>query len=171
MAISGIGNSSGFDASKFAANVVKKLDTNSDGSVDKAEFVKGLSAQGVSYDDASKRFDSIDSKQTGKITQADIASDIKSKGGKNAPPQGSPPKAPPAGGPPAGGAQAAGTSSQATSNKTYDKADTNQDGTVSSQEALLYQIKHPTDASAKDKSSSVSTSTGQKIGGNVDEKV
>lgn len=167
MAISGVGSSGGFDATKFAASIVKKLDSNKDGSLDKAEFVKGLTAQGVSEEDAGKRFDRIDSQKAGKITQMDIATDIKANAGKDGPPKGAPPAGkPPAGGPPpAGGKQSASASSQSSDTQTYDKQDTNQDGTVSTQEALLYEIKHPTDTTGSSQSAG-----SRQLGTNVDEK-
>ena len=72
----GSGGAGGFDISKMAASVASRmmnqLDTNKDGKLDKAEFVSGLVAKGVSADAASKQFDAIDTKKTGTITKADI---------------------------------------------------------------------------------------------------
>jgi len=66
--------------SKMANKMVKELDTNSDGSIDKKEFVAGLKNEGISATDAEKMFNSIDTKGTGKISQADIESSMKKMG-------------------------------------------------------------------------------------------
>jgi len=143
----------------MAAKMVKTLDTSGDGSVDKKEFVAGLSAKGVSAEDAAKQFDKIDTKKTGSVTQADIESSIKSSGGKSGAPSGAPPAG---GGKGAGGAGQAGGSSSASSTKTYDKKDANQDGTVSNSEELVYEIKHP-NAAGSDKQASSLKSVGTNI--------
>jgi hypothetical protein len=124
-------------ASKVAAKMMSELDANKDGSIDKNEFVTGLQAKGVSSADAGKMFDAIDTKKTGSIGQGDIEKAVKN--GTLKPPQGA---RPPEGGgkPPGGGGGGAGGTST-----TYDAADTNRDGTVSSLEALVYSMKHPTD--------------------------
>jgi hypothetical protein len=44
---------------------------------------------------------------------------------------------------PAGGAQQSAASASTGSTKTYDKKDTNKDGTVSAQEELMYDLQHP----------------------------
>ena len=170
MSVSGIGSPGGFDVSKMASTiaskVVKNLDSNGDGTLDKKEFVAGLTANGVSAADAAKQFDSIDTKKTGKISQADIESAIKASVGNGGPPPGGkagpPPGGGPAGGPPPGGAgKAGGSTSTGASSKTYDKMDLNQDGTVSSVEELVYELKHSAVASSDSKPSA------QKLGNNI----
>ena len=151
MSVSGIGSSSGFDFSKM----VKSLDSNGDGSVDKQEFVVGAKTNGISEEDAGKQFDKIDTKKTGKITQSDLEADFKAQmaNGK---------KTPPAGGMPAG-AQAAGSTSQtstSSTDSTYDKKDANKDGTVTAQEEILYGLKHPAEVTTKN--------TASQVGENVD---
>ncbi|GJI92007.1 EF-hand domain-containing protein [Duganella hordei] len=166
-AISGISSTSTqatvFDpakgAARFASKVFSDLDTDKDGKVNKDEFVSGLESKGVSADDATKQFDAIDTQKNGSITQSDLETAIKS--GTFAPPR-------PAGGaggtggahgggkPPEGAGGAGGASS---STKTYEAADTNQDGTVSEQEQLVYDVSHPSDKA----------SDASKIGNNVDE--
>lgn len=143
---SGIGGAGSFDPSKFASNLVKKLDTNEDGSLDKTEFVNGLTSAGVSAEDAAKKFDSIDTKKAGKITQADIEADIKSDNG---------------GAPPAAKPQVAASAGSSTD---YDKKDANKDGTVSGMEELIYDLSH------QSLSTSVKTNTvaSQDIGQHVD---
>ncbi|CAK0767084.1 hypothetical protein CCP3SC1AL1_4090002 [Gammaproteobacteria bacterium] len=54
--------------------------------------------------------------------------------------------------------------SATTSTKTYDKEDLNQDGTVTSVEALIYELKH------SDTASSVNKTSTQKHGSNVNVK-
>ncbi len=154
MSINGIGSSGSFDASKMASQIVKKLDANGDGSVDKSEFIKGMATKGISADEASKKFDSIDTNKTGKITQSDIESDIKSTVKKGS---GS------AGGHPSGTAGKSGGASQSSSSTSYDVKDTNKDGTVSAVEELVYDMKHA--SSSTSKTSDTSTNQSEKSSG------
>jgi Ca2+-binding EF-hand superfamily protein len=158
MSISAISNSGGFDVTKMASKIVKNLDANGDGSLDKAEFTKGAVAKGMSADEAAKKFDSIDTKKTGKISQSDIETDLKNNT----------PKGPP----PSGGAGKPGGTSQSSSSTTYDVKDTNKDGKVSAMEDLVYEIKNAAKASSKtsDMSSNESAKDAakQKIGSIVD---
>jgi len=169
-AISGISSgstpSSTFDpakgAARFAAKVFGDLDADKDGKVNKDEFVSGLESKGVSADDATKQFDVIDTQKSGSITQSDLETAIKS--GTFAPPK------PPAGtGGPGGAAGhqggarpaegAGGVSSASNATKTYESADSNEDGAVSAQEQLVYDNSHP----------SAKTSDSSKIGSNIDQ--
>jgi hypothetical protein len=168
-AISGVSGGAGaisFDPAKGAARIANKvfgeMDADKDGKVKKEEFVSGLESKGVSADDAAKQFDAIDKQKTGSITKTDLETAIKSgdfappkptEGGAPAAQGGSKPQG--AGG--GGGAGGAGAASSTT--KTYEAADTNEDGTVSQQEELVYSISHPSE-SASDPS---------KIGGNINE--
>jgi hypothetical protein len=158
MSISAIGGSGGFDVSKMASKIVKHLDANGDGAIDKAEFTKGMAAKGMSADEASKKFDSIDTKKTGKITQSDIETDLKTNA-----PKGHAPKGPP----PSGGAGRSGGASSSSST-TYDVKDTNKDGKVSEMEELVYEIKMAAKSGSKTSDSSASTAAKQKIGSVVD---
>jgi Ca2+-binding EF-hand superfamily protein len=138
MPISSIGSVGNFDPSQMASKMAKKMvldfDTSKEGSIDKAEFIAGMKSKGVSQTNAENIFGAIDTKGTGKITQADIETAMKKIGGKNGPP-------PPGGkGAPTGGAQGSPPSDNS---KVYDKADSNKDGTVSSQEELEYYLAHP----------------------------
>lgn len=171
MSISSVGGSGGFDVSKFASQVMKKTDTNQDGSVDKAEFTKTLTGMGVSEEDAAKKFDSIDKGKTGKISQSDIEADMKANAKK-----GPPPGAQAGGGRSAGGsgAEKSGEASSSSTSKTYEAADTNKDGTVSAAEELIYSLKNimaeknkTTDSTSANEQSQTNTSS-QKIGSNVD---
>nr|WP_315220057.1 EF-hand domain-containing protein [uncultured Duganella sp.] len=165
-AISGVSGGAGaisFDPAKGAARIANKvfgeMDADKDGKVKKEEFVSGLESKGVSADDAAKQFDAIDKQKTGSITKTDLETAIKSgdfappkpaEGGASAAQGGGKPQG-------AGGGGGAGAASSAT--KTYEAADTNEDGTVSQQEELVYSISHPSE-SASDPS---------KIGGNINE--
>ena len=156
MSISAIGSSSGsggFDVSKMASKIVKDLDANGDGAIDKAEFTKGMAAKGMSADEAAKKFDSVDTKKTGKIIQSDIEKDLKNNA----------PKGPP----PSGGAGRSGGASNSSST-TYDVKDTNKDGKVSAMEELVYEIKNAAKSSSKSSDSSILVSAKQKIGSIVD---
>jgi len=151
----GSGSGGGFDLSKLASQMAPRmmsdLDPNNTGKVAKDQFVSGLTSKGVSSADATRMYDSIDTKKTGSIGKSDIEAAIKN--GNLKPPSGGPRGAGKPGGPggpggapkaggsggPGGAAKAGGASSSST---TYDAADTNKDGVVSAQEALIYSLKH-----------------------------
>lgn len=178
MSISSVssGSSGGVDtskmASKMAAKMMSDLDPNNTGKVSKDQFVSALTAKGVSSDDATKMYDSIDTKKTGSIGKSDIETAIKS--GNLKPPSGGTRVAGDTGGTgnPGGSGKsgaaggAGGASSASSSSTTYAKADTNEDGTVSSQEAAVYAMKHPSTSSTE--SNKIDPS---KLGKNVDKLV
>lgn len=143
-------------AARFASKIFNDMDTDTDGSVSKDEFVKGLESKGVSADDATKQFDTIDKEGTGSITKDDLESAIKSGDFKPPRPQGGEGGKPTEG---AGGAQRAGGGSSSAT-KTYEAADKNEDGTVTQQEQLIYDMAQ----SAK----SAATSSTSQIGTNID---
>jgi hypothetical protein len=173
MSISSVGSGSngGVDPSKMASMMASKmmseLDPNSTGKVTKDQFVSGLTAKGVSSEDATKMYDAIDTQKTGSIGKSDIETAIKSGNLK-----------PPAGGP-AGGARGAGgpggsgkpggaggAGGASNSSQTYAAADTNKDGVVSGQEAAVYAISHPSAAATESSKTDPS-----KLGRNVDKLV
>ncbi len=164
-AISGISGSSAtsFDpakgAARFAGKVFAEMDTDKDGKVKKEDFVSGLESKGVSATEAAKQFDAIDTQKTGSITKDDLETAIKS--GTFAPPR--PTEGAPAaqggGGKPQGAGGGGGAAAASSATKTYEAADTNEDGTVSQQEELVYSISHPSE----------SASDASKIGGNINE--
>ncbi|TFW26605.1 EF-hand domain-containing protein [Duganella callida] len=159
---SGTTQATSFDPSKgaarFASKVFGDMDADKDGSVTKDEFVKGLESKGVSADDAAKQFDAIDTQKSGAITRDDLEGAIKSGTFQPPRPQGGAHGGGRSEG--AGGAQAAGgagsVSTSSSSTKTYEAADSNQDGSVSQQEQLIYDLSH----------GSGSTSDASKIGTN-----
>jgi len=164
MTVSGVGSAGGFDVSKMASQMSKQMmktsDANEDGSLDKAEFTKALTAMGVSSEDAAKKFDSIDKNNTGKISQSDIEADIKETA-KSGPPSGKPP---------AGGVGKP-SGAQGADTKNYDVKDTNKDGTVSAAEELIYDMKHATADKKSDASTNQQTQSNtaqQKVGNVVD---
>jgi hypothetical protein len=163
MSIGAIGSSGGFDVSQMASKIVKDFDKNSDGSIDKSEFTSGLVSKGMSEEDAAKKFDSIDTQKTGKISQGDIEADLKANV-KNTSGHSGPP--------PSGGAGKAGGTTQGSNSKTYDAKDTNKDGTVSAMEELIYEIKNSSKEGAKvsdaSTTESINNSSKQKIGSIVD---
>lgn len=147
-------------ASKIASKMMNDLDGNKDGSISKDEFVSGMTSHGMSATDAGKMYDSIDTKKSGSISKSDIESAVKN--GNLKPPSG---KRPPSGaGGPGGTGGAGGASSSLSSSKTYDAADTNKDGTVSAQEALVYSLQHPS-------LSKTETPDSSQLGQNVDQIV
>jgi hypothetical protein len=161
MSVSPAGNGSGggFDPSKMASKMASKmmsdLDPNNTGKVTKDQFISGLISKGVSSADATKIYDSIDTKKTGSIGKSDIEAAFKNGNLK-----------PPSGGPQGGSRGAEKPGGASSSSTTYAAADTNQDGVVSAQEAAVYAMKHP----------SVSTTDSTKtdssmLGKNVDKMV
>ena len=148
-------------ASRFAAKMMKELDSNQDGSIDKNEFVTGLTAKGVSAEDAAKQFDAIDTQKTGSISKADITTAIQSGALKPLAPGRSGGRGDGDGD--RGGGKPSGAAGGAAASKTYDPADTNQDGKVSEQEALVY--------SQKQAQQTVQATDPGKLGRNVDQTV
>jgi hypothetical protein len=156
-----------FDPSKHAARLASKvfsdMDTDTDGSVTKDEFVKGLESKGVSSEDATKQYQAIDKEGTGSITKDDLESAIKSGDFKPPRPQGGA-GGPQGGGAPQGGSGGASSVSSSGSTKTYEAADKNEDGTVTQQEQLVYDM-----AQAAKSASTGSTTSAASLGNNVNE--
>jgi len=157
----GSGSSGGFDTSKVASKMASKmmsdLDPNNTGKVTKDQFVSALKSKGVSEADATKTYSSIDTKGTGSITKSDIETainngNLKPQSGGSRGSSGSTDASSSAG-------QTGGSAS--TSTKIYDKDDSNEDGTVTSLEELVYALKHPGESSSDNKTST------QKPGSNV----
>ena len=164
MAINSINSGVSFNpiemAPKMAKKMVEDLDTNKDGSIDKAEFTTSLQKKGVSESDASKIFSQIDTKNSGKITATDIEASMKNMankdGGKGMPPKGAQGGGmPPQGAPPPnkGGEKKSSSSAKASSNTDnsykYDVKDKNKDGTVTYKEESDYYLAHPDKRPAK----------------------
>ena len=156
------GSSSGFDTSKMsslmASKMMSDLDPDNTGKVTKDQFVSALKSKGVSEADATKMYGSIDTKGTGSITKSDIETAISN--GNLKPPSGASRGGSGGAGAPSGTGQAGDSSTSTT--KTYDKEDSNKDGTVTSTEELVYELKHLSVASSDKKTST------QQTGSNVD---
>jgi hypothetical protein len=63
----------------------------------------------------------------------------------------------PSGMPSGGAPKSSGSDSSSSSNKVYDKKDTNKDGTVSYQESILYDLKHPQESNQENNDAAGST--------------
>jgi hypothetical protein len=148
-------------AARFASKIFNDMDADTDGSVSKDEFVKGLESKGVSSEDATKQFDAIDKQGTGSITKDDLESAIKSGDFKPPRPQGGeggPQGAGGAGGAhQAGGAGGASAAASSSATKTYEAADKNEDGTVTQQEQLIYDMAQSAKSSATSSTSQIGT--------------
>ena len=184
MSISGVHSSPGVNQTQMVRmnqtaktrsdKLVQDLDANKDGGLDKKEFVSGMVSKGMSAAVASKAFDTIDAKKTGKINGADIESALNSGKIPRPPPPGGPGGSPPPGGPggPPGGSGTtkgggkAGDSETSDATK-YEVADINKDGTVDTVEALVYEQKHP-QAAAKSQEMALTTSASTSLGTHVD---
>jgi hypothetical protein len=157
-------------ATKIASKMMSDLDPNNTGTVTKDQFVSGLTAKGVSKADATKMYDSIDTKKTGSIGKSDIEAAIKN--GNLKPPSGGPQGGPRGAGGPGGSGKsggpggAGGVGGVSNSSQTYAAADTNKDGVVSAQEAAIYAISHPSAAATESTKTDAS-----KLGQNVDKLV
>ncbi len=140
-----------------------KIDTNADGSIDKTEL-QALTDK-IKADtgkDASDLFAKLDTDGDSQLTQAEFdaghpqGTDA-AQGPKGPPPTDGPP--PPGG--PGGASGAGGTGKSESASKTYDKLDTNQDGTVSELERLVGAMK---DAATAAKSGNAGDSTSDSEG-------
>lgn len=134
------------------ATAFKQMDTQGKGYLTQSEFssaVVNISAEGSRLADAPDRpsaqdaFTAMDTDGDGKLTATEFAQAAPPQGqyptsGAGGPPAGQGAGGPPpgAGGPPPGGG--AGNQTSDDSSQTYAAADTNRDGTVSSQEQLAY---------------------------------
>jgi hypothetical protein len=136
---------------QFLNQIFKRLDSNSDGSIDQADLAlasKNRDSQAPASVDPKKAFGQIDTNSDGKITESEFVSFAnalrqKGSGAKGAGPAG---EGGPRGMPPGGGRRTSAlssTSSTGSTGKTYDPKDTNRDGVVSPQEEALYDSMHP----------------------------
>ncbi|HEY4135519.1 MAG TPA: hypothetical protein VGO34_09910 [Alphaproteobacteria bacterium] len=98
-----------------AAETFAKMDANGDGSVSKGEFLAAL-PDGVSEDQASSLYDSIETGSSGSVTLSQLDKSVPHGGG--------------------GGGMKAPSSSSGADSTTYDPLDTNQDGVVSLEELM-----------------------------------
>ena len=162
------GSSSSFDPSKMASKMASKmmndLDPNNTGKVTKDQFISTLTAKGVSSTDATKMYDSIDTKGSGSISKSDIETSIKN--GNLKPPSGGPQSGPRSASSPGGAGKSGGAGGASSSSQTYDAADTNKDGVVSAQEAAIYAIKYSSGSTTE-----ITKTAPSQLGKNVDKLV
>ena len=170
--LSDISQKTGVSLDGDTAETFSTMDSNADGSLSSEELGQGMQSlmppppstldfaqmrsgdgAGGSQESQDDLFAQLDTDGDGKLTQAEFEAGRPQEGpqGANgaqgsAPPDG-PSGPPPAGGP--GGSGGAGTSESASS-QTYDKLDTNQDGTVSELERLVGAMKDVATASKSD---------------------
>ena len=136
-------SSGGSASTAQLSKMLSKLDTNNDGKIDKAEFVAGK-PKGTSDKDAAALFDSLDSSQSGSMSQSDLLSAFQQMGAQM---QSTLLQAQES-------TSAAASSSGGDSDGDHDgsgmfsKLDTNGDGTVSQAEFLAGKPKDVTDAQA-----------------------
>jgi hypothetical protein len=79
-----ISSASGFDPTKLWENLFKKVDSNSDGSIDKTEFESAVSTmaknQNVSTDEADAMFKKLDTDSDGKVSEKEMLAALKTAG-------------------------------------------------------------------------------------------
>lgn len=142
--VSSIGSGSGaFDTasiqqvrSQVAARMIKAVDTNQDGKITEDELSKALAARGNQQGpSASEIIKQLDQGNKGYITEQDLEAGL-AKADQSKPAQG-PPRGGPGGGeapPPTGGSSGTSTTTS------YDPADLNQDGVVTTEERMQYAL-------------------------------
>jgi hypothetical protein len=151
-------------ADRMADRMLKDLDTDGDGKISKSELLKASQAAASSSSSGSSSssstdsasldalFTALDSDGDGSVSKAELSAFVEKTAPKE-PPSG----APPAGGPPPGGppppmsgtdsasssssTDASGSTSATSTSATNDPADTDNDGTVSAQERMVYAYK------------------------------
>jgi hypothetical protein len=132
----------------------KAADTGNKGYLEQSDLqsaIVKLSPEGMKLSEADatamakNAFAAMDQDKDGKVTQAEFKQAAESKGRPEGPPPGGhSPRAGVAGPQGAGGGGGGGSGSGSASAKTYDAADSNQDGTVSEAERLAYADKKAT---------------------------
>ncbi|MBA4383492.1 MAG: hypothetical protein C0410_02030, partial [Anaerolinea sp.] len=131
-------------------------DANSDGSVDKEEFLANIKKQDGDTDKKlTKMFEETDTDGDGKISQSENEAVLKKmqQGGK--------PKGPPPAQSTGASSKSSYSSSTSSSTTNYDVRDTDKDGEVSIQEKLAYILKQLEENANAELSQSEYDSTGQ----------
>ncbi|MRS03769.1 hypothetical protein EG832_11200 [bacterium] len=152
MGVTSINSSMSFNP----AEMFKKLDSNSDGSVDKEEFLANVKKQDGDTDEKLlKMFEETDTDGDGKISQAENEAVMQKmqQGGK--------PKGPPPSQGAGASSKSSSSSSSSSSSTSYDVRDTNKDGEVSIQEKLAYILKQLEENANAENTQSGYDSTGQ----------
>lgn len=152
MGISSISSNMSFDPSAM----FKKLDTNTDGGIDKEEFLANIKKQDGDTDEKLiKMFEETDTDGDGKITQAENEAAMKKmqQGGK--------PKGPPPTQSSGSASKSSSSSSTSSSSTNYDVRDTDEDGEVTVKEKLAYILKQLEENANAELSQSEYNSNGQ----------
>lgn len=170
--LSDISQKTGVSIAGDTAEAFSKMDSNADGSLSSEELgqgmqslmppppstvdfaqMRGADGTGGSQGSQDDLFAKLDADGDGKLTQAEFDAGRPQGGPQGANgAQGSAPPDGPSGPPPTGGPGGPGGAgkSESASAKTYDKLDTNQDGTVSALERLVGAMKDVATASKSD---------------------
>lgn len=137
---------------KVVDRMFKKVDTNQDGQITKDELAQALASGATKTDRSGKKlsvddfFQALDTAGKGYITKEDAAAGLDAMAQKMAESRskrsGEAQHGRGGGGGHAGGGGAAEGTGSSTDSTQYDPRDTNQDGTVSEQEAAAYAATH-----------------------------
>lgn len=144
--------------SKVVDKLFEKADTNQDGKITKDELTKSVETDSASAGGSDRKisvdevFQMLDAGGKGYITKQDAAEGLDKLAQKA-----TEAAEKPAGG--GGGGRAGGGTAASASATEYDPRDTNQDGTVSAQEQMAYELKQYTQASTVESSTGASTTT------------
>ena len=151
MAIQSIGSGSSFDVSSLAQSLLKKLDSNQDGGISSSEFQSALQDSSSNSQDSVELFSLLDGNSDSQISLNELESTLKSlslaqsaQGTSSAASGGARPAGGGGGG--GGGGGVSATDSSSGSSTYYDVRDTNQDGVVSYQEMMAYQLSQASEA-------------------------
>jgi Ca2+-binding EF-hand superfamily protein len=144
--------------SSFVDKFFKTVDTNSDGKITKSELAKAMESDRVEISSGGQKasadtiFKMLDSGDKGYLTKQDAATGLGQAQGQTE----SSTSSGKSGGPPKGGGHGGGGGDDSASSTTasLDPADTNQDGKVSSAEAVAYILKQYQQAQAAQNSQS-----------------
>ena len=153
-------------------SMMKKMDTDKSGAISSNEFKTALNKSGSTNSDYSSVFSYLDSNSDSSISQSELETGLnninssgKTSTSQNAAASGGTGKtagasgAGAAGG--AGGVSSTSGSSGSSTSISYDVRDTNQDGKVSINEEMAYQLKHITDMLASSESSNANSGQSQ----------
>ncbi len=168
--------SSAFSAADLAAmrkERFQKADTDSSGTINRAELTEAISnapkPPGAPEIDTDKLFQQLDEDGDGELTEAEMEEGMEALKPSGA--EGNRP--PPPAGPPPG--DSGSVSAEDDANTVYDKRDTNEDGTVSFEEQMVYDLTHPKNTDEANRSPSTeganaseATSAKAKVGVYID---
>ncbi len=149
------------DFEKMAQELLRKLDTDKSGSIDKAEFsaaaqalASSSSSSTTNSSSATDIFSTLDTDSNGSMSTEELVASLKNM----KPPEGKGDMPPPPGAmPPPPPSDSSSTSESSSSSDIIDAMDTNQDGTVSIDELLAALGDSKTDSSNKNNATASAT--------------